>query len=163
MQSITIRFAALPTTLEELQAIPEANLSTPFATAALTVAALCNYDANPEETIRMINFLKGPQPLSPYETQFLRDRLKGKPYKMRSFFAGTSPANGYTPSCPYDITVYEDLYSNNEPNFSKLNIRSSGADSPRQIKLRKKGDQWFLWENYLMSDIRIPAEQDPWA
>lgn len=163
MQAITIRFTALPTTLEQLQAIPEAALSTPYAAAALTVAALCNYDADPEETIRMLNYLKGPQPLSPYETQFLRDRLKGKPYKMRSFFAGTSPANNYTPTEPYEITVYDDLYSYSETNFAKLNIRSSGADSPRQIKLRKKGEQWFLWENYLMSDIRIPAEEDPWA
>lgn len=42
-------------------------------------------------------------------------------------------------------------------------IRSSGADSPRPIKLRQKGNQWFLWEQYLMPDIRKPKSADPWA
>ena len=37
-------------------------------------------------------------------------------------------------------------------------------DSPRPIKLRRKGNgQWFLWEQYLMTGIRIPTSADPWA
>ena len=42
-------------------------------------------------------------------------------------------------------------------------IRSGGADSPRPIVLRQKGEQWFLWQQLLMSAIRTPAAQDPWA
>ena len=42
-------------------------------------------------------------------------------------------------------------------------LRSSGADSPREVMLRRKGEQWFLWENYLLPDIRVPAALDPWA
>ena len=34
-----------------------------------------------------------------------------------------------------------------------------------QIKLRHKPstDQWFLWEQFLFSDIRPPVGADPWA
>ena len=39
----TFTFAALPESLAEMQALPEASLDTPFKTAALTVLALCAY------------------------------------------------------------------------------------------------------------------------
>ena len=39
-------FAALPESLAEMQALPEASLDTPFKTAALTVLALCAYAAD---------------------------------------------------------------------------------------------------------------------
>ena len=42
----TFTFRALPESLEELQALPEASLDTPFRTAALTVLALCAYAAD---------------------------------------------------------------------------------------------------------------------
>lgn len=37
----TFTFAALPESLAEMKALPEASLASPFATAALTVCALC--------------------------------------------------------------------------------------------------------------------------
>ena len=42
----TFTFRALPESLAELQALPEAVLDTPFQTAALTVCALCVYAAD---------------------------------------------------------------------------------------------------------------------
>lgn len=52
-----------------------------------------------------------------------------------------------------------------EQGYLTLHIRSGGADSPRQIKLRQKPStgQWFLWEQFLLSDIRPPVSADPWA
>ena len=41
----TFTFTALPESLAELQALPEADLDTPYKTAALTVCALCAYAA----------------------------------------------------------------------------------------------------------------------
>ena len=113
----------------------------------------------------MLNFLRGPRPMSPLDEQFLRDRLAGKIYVIRSFWAGTSPQNGYAPSLPHSVTFYEDPYTYRNAGYCRLNAVSSGADSPRQIVLRKKEStgEWFLWENFLLADIRPPAEADPWA
>jgi hypothetical protein len=45
-------------------------------------------------------------------------------------------------------------------------VKSSGADTPRQIVLRNKpsSGQWFVW-NYsgILSDIRTPVKDNPWA
>lgn len=156
----TFTFSSIPTDASQVQPAKDA-----FEAAALTVLVLCNYKNSPEKTIEMLNVLKGPQPMSQYDMQFLRDRLKGKEYKPFSFFAGSSPENGYTPAMPLTITVEDNPYSYNEQGYAMLYIRSSGADSIRQIKLRTKPStgEWFLWENYLLSDIRIPVSQDPWA
>lgn len=159
----TFRFSAIPGNAAQLRALPEAALTSPFQTAALTALALCRYETDPAATVELLNFLKGPQPMSPFEVQFLRDRLSGKGYVARSYFAGASPANNYTPALPYAVTVFDGPYSYQNDGYAKLMLRSSGADSPREIMLRRKGEQWFLWENYLLPDIRVPAALDPWA
>ena len=159
-----ISFAALPQTVEAFSALPQMALASPFDTAALYVAALCVYPQNPAEALKMIGLLKGPQPMSPYEVQFLSDRMRGKPYLPLSFFQGATPANGYTPSVPYTVAVSENPYSYAEQGYAKLLLQSAGADSPRPIQLRlAKDGKWYLWEQFLLSDIRQPAAADPWA
>lgn len=164
-QSQTFTFNQLPQNVNDLRALPEAAMTSPHAVAALTVLALCRYGDSVQDCIDMLNFLKGPQPLSPYEIQFLRDRLVGKEYKPFSYLGGTSPQNNYTPAQPYTITVSAGPYAYQDPNYANLDIRSSGADSVRQVKMRKKPStgNWFLWEQFLLSDIRTPVAQDPWA
>lgn len=161
----TFTFSALPTDLAGLQALPEAALTSPFATAALAVAALTAYEHAPEAAFEMLDFLKGPEPLSPFEKQFIRDRLKDKPYKILSYFDGATPENGYTPAVPYAVRVGESPYSYPEENWATLLVYSGGADSPRQIRLRRKPStgQWFLVELQCLSDVRVPAAADPWA
>lgn len=160
----TFVFKAIPGNVSELSALPEAALQTPFQAAALTVLALCRYCEDVQCGIDMLNYLKGPQPLTEYEKQFLKDRLTGKNYVAYSYFSGTSPQNNYTPQMPLTIMILENPYSYDEEGYAKLLIQSSGADSPRQIKLRRKGqDQWFLWEQFLLSDIRQPVAADPWV
>ncbi len=156
-------FKSLPQNLEELKSLPEFAMSDPFMTAALTVAVLCRYEADPNAAVEMLNALKGPRPLSTYEIQFLRDRLAGKGYKPYSFFQGASPANNYTPDQPYTITIRDDPYSYQNEGYARLQLQSFGADNPRPITLRQKGEQWLLWEQMLLSDIRTPAKDDPWA
>ena len=158
-------FAAFPTNLAELTALPEAALKSPFAAAALSLAALACYGRAPEAALEMLDYLKGPEPLSPVEKQFIRDRLKDKDYKILSFFDGAVPENGYTPTVPYRIRVSENPYSYPEENWATLFVTSGGADSPRQIRLRRKPStgQWFLVELQCLSDIRVPAASDPWA
>ena len=162
-ESRTFRFAALPESVGEMKELPEAGLNSPFETAALTVCALCAYAAAPEIGAEMLNFLKGPQPLSEHDKQFIRDRFRNGTYLPFSYLAGAVPENRYTPDEPFTITVSADPHSYDQEGYAKLYIRSGGADSPRPVVLRQKGSQWFLWEQLLLSNIRMPAADDPWA
>ena len=163
MEKQTFIFESLPKSVDELKAMPEAALTTPFMTAALAVAVLCHYGEDKQVTFDMLDVLKGPQPLSVYDKQFIRDRIGGKEYKVFSYFEGTSPQNHYQPTVPYTITVSDNPYSYNNEGYATLYLHSSGADSDRQVQLRRKGDQWFLWQILFLSDIRVPAQEDPWA
>lgn len=158
-------FTALPESLAEMQALPEADLNNPFKTAALTVCALCAYAADRAIGTEMLNWLRGPRPLTGQDLSFLNDRFRGgRNYVPFSYFAGAVPENGYTPSQPFTVSVCSDHNSGAEQGYMKLFIPSGGADSPRPIKLRMKGDgRWFLWEQYLLPDIRTPKSADDWA
>ena len=161
----TYTFKSLPQNVEELKALPEADMKDPYAVAALTVVALMRYETSLEDCYAMLNYLKGPEDLSLYEKQFLRDRFAGnKYYKVRSFFAGTSPQNDYTPSKPYKIKVKSNSYSFPSEDWATLWLTSSGADNARSVKLRQKKStaQWFLNEIQFLGDIREPASADPW-
>ena len=53
-----------------------------------------------------------------------------------------------------------------EPGYLRVFLKTAGADSPRPMKLRQKAStgEWFLWEySSILSGIRIPAAEDPWA
>lgn len=159
-------FAALPESLAEMQALPEASLDTPFKTAALTVLALCAYAADKEVGTKMLNWLRGPRPLNGQDISFLNDRFRdGKTYLPFTYFAGATPDNGYTPAQPYTIAIESNHTSDDEAGYMKLFIPCGGADSPRPIKLRQRGSdgKWFLWEQYLLTAVRIPKAEDPWA
>ncbi|MBE6902757.1 MAG: hypothetical protein E7478_09800 [Ruminococcaceae bacterium] len=164
-RSESFTFAALPNNVAELQALPEATLDSAFKTTALTIAALCAYEKDPDACIEMLNFLKGPAEVSTYEKGFIKERLNGKFYKTFSFFEGATPQNGYKPTTPYVIKVSENPYSFDEENWATLYVTSGGADNPRPIKLRKKPStgQWFLNDIQCLADIRIPTADDPWA
>ena len=99
------------------------------------------------------------------ELAFIKDRFRDDcDYIPLSYFKGATPANNYKPDVPYVLEILEDHTSNLEKDYIKLYVQSGGADSPRPIKLRKKGDgTWWLWEQYLLTKIKEPANKDPWA
>lgn len=159
-----IVFESLPDTFEQFCALPEAKMSTPFETAALTVLAFCFYPENKELSLRMLDFLKGPLPLSPLDKQFIRDRFMDKDYVPRSYFEGATPANNYLPSQPYTVTVTSNPYSYQNEGYATLYVKSGGADSPRSVQLRlAKDGKWYLWEQFILADIRKPESENPWA
>ena len=161
----TLKFEKIPASLEELKAFPEADLKSPFKTAALTVLALMNYENNNKACLEMLEFLNGPENLSTVNQQFLEERLTDKYYKPFSFFEGATPENGYTPKQPYTIKISANQYSYPEENHAVLWLHSGGADQPREINLRKKPStgEWFIYTYNFLADIRAPKEQDPWA
>ena len=162
-----IEFATLPKHLDELKASPYATLAKPEYTAALTIASLLVYEDDKEECYRMLDFLKGPEPLNPFQKQFLADRFAdNKSYVVKSYFSGTSPANNYEITLPASIEVNETPYSHDNEHWAKLWLTSSGADNPRPIDLREKPStgQWFLAGDFgFLAGIRPAAETDAWA
>lgn len=164
-KSETFTFNSLPESLAEMQALPEASLDSPFKTAALTVCALCAYAADKQIGTEMLNWLRGPRPLGAQEISFLNDRFRdGKTYVPFSYFKGATPENDYTPDTPYTLTISTNPYSDANEGYMKLFLKSGGADNPREIVLRMKGDgKWFLWDQFILVGIRDPKSADPWA
>ena len=163
-KTVPIEISSIPSSLTEFTAMPQAGMSTPFETAAMTVAALCVYPYNKDESIKMLNHLRGPRPLSNHEISFLADRFRDSNYVPRSYFNGATPDNDYEPQAPYTITVSENPYSYENQGYAKLFIRSGGADNPREVLLRQAKDgKWYLWDQFLLVGIRDPKSADPWA
>ena len=164
-KSETFTFDRVPQNVAELQQLKEATLDSPFKTTALTLLVLMQWETDKEGCYAMLDVLRGPDPLTPFGKQFLRDRLQGKAYKVSSFFAGATVGNGYKPTMPLTITVSDNPYSYPDDKWATLYVKSAGADSIRPMKLRKKPStgQWFLNDIQCLSDIRVPAADDPWA
>lgn len=157
-------FAALPESVDQMKALSEASLDSPFKTAALAICAFCAYAAAPEIGIDMLNFLKGPESLSTYDKSFLKDRFSDVKYVPFSYFEGAVPDNDYTPNEPFTVEFSTNPYSFDQDGYVTLYVRSGGADSPRAIKLRQKGNQWFLWEySAIVMSIRKSKSENPWA
>lgn len=166
-KTYTVTLSGIPANLAELQAMPEGALKEPEHAAALTVAALCMYPVDKDACFEMLNFLHGPRGLTPSDRQFIADRFRDKDYVPRSYFVGATPDNNYEPSQPLTIKFFENPYArqNIDEGYLTLQVESGGADSPRQIRLRTKPStgEWFLCEQFILSDIRPPKAADPWA
>ena len=133
--------------------------------AAMTVLAFCVYPKDKDLSIKMLNFLRGPRPLSGMDISFIRDRfMDGRDYVPRSYFEGATPENDYTPNVPLKIVIGDNPYSYENGGYAKLLVRSGGADSLREIVLREAKDgKWYLWDQFILADIRQPESADPWA
>lgn len=84
-------------------------------------------------------------------------------YIGKSYFAGAIPENDYTPVLPHTVIVEEKPDTYAEAGYATVYICTGGADLPRPLRLRKKGEHWFLWEHAeVLADIRKPVSSDPW-
>lgn len=159
-----ITLQTLPAALAELEALPR---TTPEEVCAGFLCALKLFQADRDAGVAAMDLLRGPRPMTPYDIQFLRDRLRGKEYLPLAYFEGAAPENGYTPAKPYTLNVLPDPRPQDvEPGYLRVYLKTAGADSPRPMKLRQKGStgEWFLWEySSILSGIRVPAALDPWA
>ena len=160
-----ITVSSVPTTSEEFSALPQNDLSKPENTCTMFLLALALYLKDSDAGVAALNTLRGPRPLSNYDIQFLRDRLRGKSYLPLAYFDGATPANNYVPSSPLTLEVIADSRPQDvEDGYLRLFLKTAGADSLRPIKLRQKGDLWYLWEySSILSGIRIPSAEDAWA
>ena len=158
-----VTIQSIPANLQEFETLAASGRQ-PERICALFLCALALFDKDRDAGTAAMNLLRGPRPMTPYDAQFLRDRLRGKAYLPLAYFEGATPENGYTPRQPFTLLVGSNHTSNVEEGYCKLFIPCGGADDPRPIKLRRKGNgQWFLWEQYLITGIRVPTSADPWA
>ncbi len=158
--SKSFTFDELPMSVDDLKPC-----KTPFEAVAMAACAFARYTENRDDGLEMLNYLRGPRPLSNSEISFIDEHLKGQEYLPWSFFKGATPANNYTPSKPYKITVKENPYSYQNAGYATLYVHSGGADSDRAITVRKKEStgEWFLWTHAgFLASIRIPDSEDPW-
>ena len=106
---------------------------------ALLLCALALFDRDKDAGAAAMNLLRGPRPMTPYDAQFLRDRLRGKEYLPLAYFEGATPANSYTPAQPYVLNVLPDPRPQDiEPGYLRVFLKTAGADAPRPMKLRQK-------------------------
>lgn len=166
-KEMKVVFKTLPKNLEELKALPEASLKEPHYAVALAMAALLLYNEDRDACVEMLDYLNGPSNVGEYSKQFMDDRLEEKDYVVKSFFEGSKPENNYTPTEPYTIKVIQTAVTDEvvSEGYKRLFVQSSGADALREVRVRTKPStgQWFLWEIYALSDIRIPKSADPWS
>ena len=137
----------------------------PEDTCAMLLCALNLFCSDPRAGIIAIDRLRGPRPMLPCDCQFLRDRLRGKSYLPRAYLRGAVPENNYEPAVPCVLEVLPDPRPQDlEPGCCRVFLKTAGADAPRPVRLREKGDIWCLWEySGILSGIRIPKAEDPWA
>ena len=156
----------IPENLQEFEVLA-AKGQQPECICALFLCALALFERDKEAGTAAMNLLRGPKPMTPYDCQFLRDRLRGKAYLPLAYFEGATPGNNYQPRVPYMLNVLADPRPQDvEPGYLRVFLTTSGADSPRPLKLRQKVStgEWFLWEySSILSGIRIPVAEDSWA
>ncbi len=155
--------AKLPADMDEYKAKYEKEAKTPEGAAKLWLEAAFLYqDSNTRALGRdiLIALMKGLP--SDFERNAAHstmvDRIKNQPHIMRSFCAGTSPENGYKAdlnNC--ELTVTRSVEGMD--NTWNVWLKSSGADSPRQITLVKDGEHWKVFSAPgLYMGIREPAK-----
>ena len=123
-----VKLNTLPATLAEFQALPR---STPEEVCAGFLCALNLYTKSPNDGVAAMDLLRGPRPMTPYDSQFLRDRLRGKEYLPLAYFDGATPQNGYRPTAPYTLTVLPDQRPQDvEEGYLCVFLQTAGADAP---------------------------------
>jgi len=169
-RTITYTFNALPRNMEELKTL-EVNdreyFKSPHFVTALFICCLNRITDNSSDAWHMINYLRTHTAtvgennifkVSNVAMQGIAQRLmekdpNGFPVSngLRSYFAGSSPDNQYTPTEPYQVTVVEKVSNvyTTEDGFlcAKLYVKSSGSKNLiGPLKLRKvEGHDWMVY------------------
>lgn len=171
-KQFTYTFNALPRNIEELKTLEIDNrkyFESQYFVTALFICCLNRMADNSADAWEMINYLRthtatvgtnGIQLVSNLDMQnIVQSNLVGKDSNgfpkvngLRSFFAGATPENLYTPTTPYKVTVVEaaadPIITENDVTYAKLHVISGGADSAQgPLTLRKTNNHgWLIWD-----------------
>ena len=158
-------FDKIPTSIEDISNI-DAYLKEPTFAPAMFIITMCNYENDKDTCFKILDALNGPKDVNNFDKSYYEDRfMDGKYYKPFSYLEGATPENNYTPNTPYVIHVWENQNGPVEDNYKGLLLKSSGSDNKRQatVRLKPSVGNWYLTQEMLLGDIKIPVKDDEWA
>jgi hypothetical protein len=162
---VVYTFDKVPTTDEDIKDI-ENYLKEPSFAPAFFLITMCGYEKNKEFCFKVLDILNGPKDVSNMDRSYYEDRfMDGKFYKPYSYFEGATPDNNYEPNVPYVVHVYDNPNGPKDEGYKGFLLQSSGSDNKRQVTVRLKPSvsNWYLTQEMLLADIRIPKKDDEWA
>ena len=80
-----VTIQSIPASLQEFETLAASGRQ-PERICALFLCALALFDKDRDAGTAAMNLLRGPRPMTPYDAQFLRDRLRGKAYLPLAYF-----------------------------------------------------------------------------
>ena len=185
-KQFTYTFNALPRNIEELKTLEVDNrkyFESQYFVTALFICCLNRIADNSADAWEMINYLRthtatvGQNGISLIanrdmqniaENNLVGNDANGFPKVngLRSFFAGATPENLYTPTTPYKVTVVEaaadPILTENGVTYAYLHVISGGADSAQgPLTLRKTNNHgWLLWTGEAMFTMSKKAQRE---
>ena len=185
-KQVTFTFNALPRNIEELKTLEVDNrkyFESQYFVTALFICCLNRMADNSTDAWEMINYLRthtatvgqnGISLVSNLDMQnIVQSNLVGKDSNgfpvvngLRSFFAGATPENLYTPTTPYKVTVVEaaadPILTENGVTYARLHVISGGADSAQgPLTLRKTNNHgWLIWDGEKAFTMNKKAQKE---
>ena len=179
LNTYTYTFSTIPTNVEELKQYNISGDDGRYKVLALYIMSLRTWKPeNHTDCEEMIGYLCNKQ-LSVYEKQRLTDQMKkGNQYRYlgNAFLNGAAPANNYSPSKPYSITLTQDsVVDENQvyipanpsipsPDQYRAFIFCKASDSGKWIDVYKssKDGNWYMYKWMdLITSIKAPASSNP--
>ncbi len=170
---ITVTIESIPGTIEELINLRDRVAVTPEGGSALFIVAMNMYVRDNDlgmkaftvaldrsQLMESTSGYKGWAPAFKY-ANLIKSELRQKPYIASSYFQGTSYLNGYALSKgPWKIVMVTNRFSEINENERKYFVKSTGADSPRPIYLRKNNRGiWKVYNDSLILGVRRPEQK----
>ena len=179
LNTYTYTFSTIPTNVEELKQYNISGDDGRYKVLALYIMSLRTWKPeNQTDCEEMIGYLCNKQ-LSVYEKQRLTDQMKkGNQYRYlgNAFLNGATPANNYSPSKPYSITLTQDSVVDEDQIYIPANpsipspdqyrafIYCKASDSGKWIDVYKssKDGNWYMYKWMdLITSIKAPASSNP--
>jgi hypothetical protein len=167
-----VNIPSVPTTTEEFITLRNKIATTPEGGAAMFVLAMQLYVKKPEMgmecVISMVDLGALQQSNKGYKgydlgtstKNLFKSQLSQAPHIPFSYYKDTSPKDGYKASPPFKVETSINRYSGTESEGKlKVFVKSSGADTPRPITLKKndkgvwKATEW----SSLIVGVRKPV------
>ena len=160
----TLTFSRMLVSVDDLKQL---DITDEYQSVCAIIFTLARFEDDKDVSKQMLEYINGPEDVSDFDIDFMKNQIKQYPYVIRSYFDNTSPEENYEVK-EVSITIKENLYSRDENDYVKLWLHSSGADFDRSVMLRKKEStgEWFLFSDTykgLMASIRIPTDENKWS